>query len=222
MMPDRINYKSGRERMKEYHKIRSPFNRDSVTNKLVSGSWSRPEFEYLAETQWIATEKVDGTNVRVIWSEGKFSFAGKTDRAQFHVDLLTKLQETFNPLTSLFAEKFGEKQVCLYGEGYGAGIQKGGIYRKDKDFILFDVWIDGIWLERGNVEGIAEMVKIQAVPIIKKDSLIDIITFVQSEPTSTWGNFEMEGVVARPTVELLDRRGERIITKIKVKDFRNI
>jgi hypothetical protein len=29
-----------------------------------------------------------------------------------------------------------------------------------------------------------------------------------------------EGIVARPPVNLLNRRGERVITKIKIKDFR--
>ena len=29
----------------------------------------------------------------------------------------------------------------------------------------------------------------------------------------------MEGVVARPIIELKDRMGKRVITKIKVKDF---
>ncbi len=34
------------------------------------------------------------------------------------------------------------------------------------------------------------------------------------------GDFEAEGIVARPDVELLDRRGKRVITKIKAVDFR--
>lgn len=32
----------------------------------------------------------------------------------------------------------------------------------------------------------------------------------------------MEGVVARPTVEVKNRKGERIIVKIKVKDFKGL
>lgn len=36
---------------------------------------------------------------------------------------------------------------------------------------------------------------------------------------STWGDFQAEGIVARPSVELKNRAGERIITKIKCKDF---
>lgn len=40
-----------------------------------------------------------------------------------------------------------------------------------------------------------------------------------SKPKSTIGTADMEGVVARPVVEMKDRMGRRVITKIKVCDF---
>ena len=36
---------------------------------------------------------------------------------------------------------------------------------------------------------------------------------------STWGDFEAEGIVARPKTELMARNGSRLITKIKCRDF---
>jgi hypothetical protein len=57
--------------MKEYHKIQTIFKRD-MTNKaksLFEGRWTMPEFEYLANNTWVFTEKVDGTNIRVIFKE---------------------------------------------------------------------------------------------------------------------------------------------------------
>jgi hypothetical protein len=39
---------------------------------------------------------------------------------------------------------------------------------------------------------------------------------------SQWGDFIAEGIVARPQVELRDRAGHRIITKLKHKDFQNV
>lgn len=36
---------------------------------------------------------------------------------------------------------------------------------------------------------------------------------------SEWGNFFAEGIVAKPEVELFARNGQRIITKIKYKDW---
>lgn len=207
--------------MKEYNKIYSPFVRDEVTNKLKRGEWSRPEYGYLQEKKWIATEKIDGTNIRIMWDGSSVVIGGKTDSAQLPADLVKTLQEQFMTITQRqrFAEKFGTKQVCFYGEGYGAGIQKGGGYRADKGFILFDVMIDGCWLNIGNVLGIAETFGMTVVPTIMEGTLAELITFVESRPKSSFGDFEMEGVVARPEVVLLNNRGERLITKIKVKDF---
>ena len=39
---------------------------------------------------------------------------------------------------------------------------------------------------------------------------------------STFGDFISEGLVAKPTTGLLNRKGERIITKIKTRDFKDI
>ena len=207
--------------MKEYNKIYSPFIRDEVTNKLKKGEWSRPEFDYLQDKKWIGTEKIDGTNIRIMWNGKDVTIGGKTDAAQLPSDLVTVLQQQFMtlPQRQKFAEKFADKQVCFYGEGYGAGIQKGGAYRKDKAFILFDVMIDGCWLNIGNVKGIAESFGIDLVPTIIEGTLSELITYVESKPNSTFGDFVLEGIVARPEMVLLNNRGERLITKIKVKDF---
>ena len=51
--------------MELYHKIQSVFKRDPATNhkRFLMGEYSLPEFEYLANNEWVATEKIDGTNV---------------------------------------------------------------------------------------------------------------------------------------------------------------
>ena len=46
----------------------------------------------------------------------------------------------FLPLAANLGEVFPDGAAVLYGEGYGAKIQKGGgNYRADQDFVLFDV-----------------------------------------------------------------------------------
>lgn len=209
--------------MKEYPKIQSIFKRDEKTHKFIEGQWSLPEFEYLQDNLWDMTEKIDGTNIRVSWEvdgkgEFKLRFGGRTDNAQIPTFLLSRLQEQFDEFD--WASQF-PAGVTLYGEGYGAKIQKGGgnYIPNGVDFILFDVLIDGWWLRREDVNGIAEMLGIRTVPFIGEGTLSDAITGIKAGVPSSFGDFLAEGMVLKPKVELQNRAGNRIITKLKHKDF---
>ncbi len=143
--------------MNEYHKIQTVFKRDMERNgkTLLEGQWTLPEFEFLANNIWTWSEKVDGTNIRVMLQGGAITFGGKTDSAQIPAQLVARLNEMFLPLAEKMQETFG-CDACLYGEGYGAKIQKGGgNYRQDQDFVLFDVKVGDWWLQRANVEDVA-------------------------------------------------------------------
>jgi ATP-dependent RNA circularization protein (DNA/RNA ligase family) len=207
--------------MREYHKIDTVFKRDPDTKfkTLVIGDYSREEFGYLAGNDWVFTEKVDGTNIRVIVHDDAVSFGGKTDNAQLPAFLVRRLEELFMPQLAVLVETFPDGG-CLYGEGYGAKIQKGGAnYRADQDFVLFDVKVGEWWLQRETVQDIGAKFGINVVPIIGCGALKEMVAMVQCGFNSTWGEFVAEGVVARPAVELKGRDGKRIITKLKHRDF---
>ena len=204
--------------MKTYHKIQTIFKRDPETKfKTLLSEYSIPEFEYLKNNEWVFTEKVDGTNIRIIF-DGNISFGGKTDRAQIPSELVNNLNEKFLPKIEIF-ESFGSTEICLYGEGYGPKIQNGGKYRDNQDFVLFDVKIGEWWLQRIDIEDIGKQFEINVVPIIGCGTLKDMVDQVEKGFYSTWGNFIAEGIVARPSIELKTRSGNRIITKLKYKDF---
>ena len=210
--------------MKEYIKIETPFERDTDgTKKLIEGKFRNETIEYLKDNVWQFTEKIDGTNISIVWDGHTISFHGRTERAQIPPHLLKKLYELFGGDVNeeLFEQKFGEMPVILYGEGYGIGIQKGGDYRSDVSFILFDVYLpeSSLWLKRDSVEDIAKTFGIDTVPIIMEGTIEDAVEFVKTKPNSTIGTAKMEGLVGRPKIELKDRVGKRVIVKIKVKDF---
>lgn len=210
--------------MNIYHKIQTVFKRNPKTKfrTLLESEFALPEFEYLRENIWVFTEKVDGTNIRTIYNGiGQVRFGGKTDNAQIPAFLINKLEERFLSQTDKFVEKFGDAEVCLYGEGYGARIQKGGgNYRQDQDFVLFDIKIGNWWLQRKDVEDVANCFNLDIVPIIGEGNLHKMIELVREGFNSKWGDFKAEGIVARPKIELKARNGQRIITKLKYKDFR--
>lgn len=210
--------------MTEYTKIPAIFTRDTNgSKKLVEGSYCDEAVEFLKDNKWICTEKIDGTNIGVVWDGHRVSYQGRTETAQIPAHLMNKLLEFFGGDVNeqLFEQKFGEMPVVLFGEGYGPKIQSGGAYRSDVSFILFDVYLptQHLWLKRDAIEDIARYFGIDAVPVIMVGTLEEAVDFVKSKPKSTIGTANMEGLVCKPVVDMLDRRGRRIIVKVKVKDF---
>ena len=368
--------------MSEYHKIQSIFKRDMTSKRktLIEGDWTLPEFEYLAGNAWTFTEKVDGTNIRVVFKDSGVTFGGRTDDAQIPAKLVERLNERFLPLAAKLGEVFPDGAAVLYGEGYGAKIQKGGgNYRADQDFVLFDVLVfnavydtikscpehhallnatltdlislrgsvnpaitetlrkriqsgqqtssegrrstskpievqrhgrqqredatlkqssDSLlsntnksfqtrtacapfaaaaatesvaeetpsrsaltiamqpdrseacsvqsvtpqftkpseichgstqqgctckinkwWLQRADVGDVAQKLGLDMVPVIGEGTLHDAVAWAKRGIRSTWGDFEAEGIVARPKTELMTRAGQRLVAKIKCRDF---
>lgn len=210
--------------MREYHKIETVFNRSTDGDKrLIWGDYRNATVEYLADNIWQFTEKIDGTNIRIHWDGHNIEIGGRTDRAQIPKHLMDYLSATFlaPEVEELFEQTYGEKDVILFGEGYGAKIQNGGDYRSDVSFILFDVLIGDNWQSREWVEATAKMFGIDVVPIVLEGTIGDGIDYVMQHNNSTIGKAVMEGIVGRPKVEMKDRLGNRIIVKIKWKDFKN-
>ena len=206
-----------------YHKIPGLYKREEQKPfNLIEGVYREPELELLKDVMWTFTEKVDGTNIRVIWDGHTVVFGGRTDNAQIPSHLVTKLNELFmgTRMEQIFEQVFGESRAILFGEGYGAKIQKGGgNYSDSQEFVLFDVKVAGLYLSRENVEDVALKFTLEVVPIVLKGKLQDGVDLVKKGLDSQWGNFTAEGLVAKPSTDLFNRRGERILTKIKYEDF---
>lgn len=211
--------------MIEYPKIQTLYDRDPKTFKVMTDRVRLPEFNLIKS--WFITEKVDGTNIRVEWfaSEKRLVFGGRTDNAQMPTNLMVYLQETFKPET--FA--CFENDMILFGEGYGEKIQKGGgNYRKGVSFRLFDVLIGKWWLEPDSILDIANKLNIETVPDLgfittlpESKFELEVVTGSKSK-TAEWdggAGCQMEGIVARSCPLLFTRKGDRLIWKLKFKDF---
>jgi len=208
--------------MEKYHKIHTVYKRDPENNlkTLLEGEYTKPEFEYLQNNIWEWDEKIDGAGTRIILENEQLIIKGKQEKSQIQNSLYTKLETIFQPRLKLMIEVFKNNDICMYGEGFGNRIQKiGGKYRPDQGFILFDIKIGHWWLKRIDVIEIAKILNMDVVPKIGEGTLHGMIDYVESGFNSTFGDFIAEGIVARPKIELKARSGERIITKLKYKDF---
>lgn len=199
----------------QYHKIQSVFKRDPATKRFLMWNWTLDEFEYLADCPWIGTEKIDGTNIRIY----KDRIEGRTDSAQILGNLfkvLTSIQDDLR-ISSL------PDDIVLYGEGYGAKIQSGGNYIPNgNSFALFDVMISGNYQPRSSVEDIADKMNLAIAPLLGVKRLREWVKAIESgeyRKSVLHPSANNEGVVLRPSVEIRTRTGDRIITKLKFKDF---
>lgn len=221
--------------MNKYPKIETLFKRDEKFK--VTDEIRLPEFENIKK--WLITEKIDGTNIRIIYTpDDKLLIRGRTDKASIPTFLLEELQNIFTTeKVKAILNNPIEQGLCLYGEGYGAKIQKGGgNYNKGNSFRLFDVWIDGCWLEWDKVKETAEQLSIKTAPtlsvfssdialmnITEAVSLIKQKTF-KSEVAYKENNTDIlaEGIVARAYPTMLFRRGDPIKWKLKVRDYQKV
>lgn len=210
--------------MRNYHKIETLFKRDMKgTKKLIEGDFLNSTYEFLKDVPWQFTEKVDGTNIRIHWDSNEITFAGRLPNSSIPAPLQEHLDEIFGTeaMEQVFEQLFACKKVTLFGEGYGDKIQSKAKYEVPASFILFDVYFEDtdVWAKRSVVEDIAMALGVPVAPVVLEGTLGEGVAYVKSNPVSTLKNDYMEGVVARPMIELKDNNGNRIIAKIKARDF---
>jgi hypothetical protein len=207
---------------KLYPKIPGPLKRyteGEKRNQLIPGEWTSPELRALLNGEWIFTEKIDGTNIRIGWDGHEVAFGGRTNKAEIPKALNEHLVKTFTE--GIMEQTFNDSEVVLYGEGCGKGIQKAGIsYGEEQHFILFDVRIGHWWLQHDDVAEVAGKLGIPYAPTRLRGTIYDAINLVRA---GLYSNYEVgriaEGMVGVTATGLLSRSSHRIQVKIKSEDF---
>ena len=206
--------------MNEYRKIANVFKFDAKYQNIVD---LNEPFKSLENLTWVGTEKVDGTNIRIIWDGYKIEIKGRTDNAQFQGELYDTLSQMFltKEMEYVFEQIFENKEVVIYGEGYGPKIQAGGgLYSDKPKFIVFDINIDGHYLKRANVLDICEKLNLDVVPELFSGTIDEAKKFVSKHPSSTINEkHEMEGLVLELPLEIFDKNGNPLKCKVKYRDM---
>lgn len=222
----------------EYPKIDTLYDRDG--KYIIIGKLRRQEFGNIK--RWSITEKIHGMNTRTtLFDNGQVVYGGKTDDAIMPPELLEYLEKTFTPekMKAVFwlSNEPIPKSATIYGEGYGPEIKpESRVYRKDVSFRLFDCLVQSEtgnwWLERKDLEDIARKLGIKCVPIL---GVIDFLPVDSSQIEKIFldnrnrlvaieedGMVHMvpEGIVAKTDELLFNRKGERVMWKLKIKDFK--
>jgi len=184
----------------------------------------------------IITEKIHGTNVRFYYGNGGLYVGGrntiiynpqvgevKNDGYGFYNFISN------HPCLEIFHETGEYDNYTFYGEFHGPGIQKGIKYSEEKDLRIFDIrHPDGNFLNWEQVEYICNKLNLKIVPVFHKGKISDIGVLnsflnINSKCAIENGiNLEdniAEGIVIKPLIEMMDKRGDRIIVKYKSKKW---
>jgi hypothetical protein len=184
--------------------------------------------EFNAINLWRATEKIDGTNIRIecsqVYDSSKWliELKGRTEKAQINPRL-------FQYLHGYFTEERIDKQfpettnVTLYGEGHGDNIQNGQYYNEEPRFVLFDVLVNNKWwLGHNSMAQVANQLGIPHVPLLLTNVTKEQLeNYVKTIPMSVFAKEKhpLEGIVATAAPVMLFRDGTPIKFKLKIKDF---
>lgn len=216
----------------DYPKIETLYDRDEKTHK-VTGRYRLPEFAI--PSKWLVTEKIDGTNVRIVLhppgeQPGSVTYGGRTESAQMPVHLVNMLQArfTYEVVSAAFDP---DTRAIIYGEGYGPKIQKGSDYRSDVGFRVFDVVVFGQggrpwWLNFSDVVNVAHNIGADTVPVLAEGvslaeavGRVNLLSAVAREEKQSDTTLVQEGIVCRTDPLLFCRTGERLMWKLKVRDL---
>lgn len=169
-----------------------------------------------------ATEKIHGTSAHIKFkpNEKLTFFSGGSPHALF-VSLFNEEE-----LHDLFASKFTNSEVTIYGEAYGGSVQKmKDIYGEQMKFVAFEVKINNSWLNVPGAHDVTNNLGIEFVDYVRIPTTLEAIDAERDKPSvqamrNGMGNDKMrEGVVLRPLVEMTLNNGERIIAKHKRPEF---
>lgn len=215
-----------------YHHIEAPTIQDEeygkqfkkrkliVPAKGQDEAYRSPLLAYLAESPWVYSRKLDGENIRIQWDGEQVLWNGKSNSFQCSAEFTEYMNSTF--LEEIFEEKFGrDKVVTLFGEKMGPKTQGNELGLKKDTVVLYDVNIDGTWLSKMNMAEIAEYFGPNVWPVYlymlhgqAPTKLRELIEMCANGEFKEW-----EGIVATPLVEMRDQKGQRVIVKIKNRDY---
>ena len=147
-----------------------------------------------------------------------------TNKIQYYLN--TDESTPIEPKLGFVGVELEEVPVYIYGEYFGAGIQKCGprYIQNGNAFRVFDIKQQGWWTPKDVRDTMCKSLGLEAVPFLGIMTLKEIEDKVRNGFTTQFENAAdptmiEEGIVARPVIPLCDARGNRIIVKVKYCDY---
>ena len=148
----------------------------------------------------------------------------ETNKVQYYLE--ADGSALIEPKNGFVGVELEEVPVYIYGEYFGAGIQKCGsrYIQNGNDFLVFDIKQQGWWTPKDVRDALCKGLKLNTVPFLGVMTLKEIEDKVRAGFTTQFDRAAdptmlEEGIVARPIIPLCDGSGNRIIVKVKYCDY---
>jgi len=166
---------------------------------------------------WLVTEKMDGMSVILSANSENYGIHGRSPNTQFTPEQESFLHDQTSAAIGRLSKHilYDGKKVDIYAELVGPGVNGNSHNFKDLQLYVFDVRINDFWLDWTNTASVAQDADLVTVPVIYTMTLPEIVRLVRDTPQTEY----FEGIVARSDPYLYNNKGERLMFKLKAKDF---
>ena len=215
----------------EYPKLKNLHKRDPADNKVID-EFTDEIFspEQLGNAGWTWREKMDGTNLRIIWDGHRAEYRGRTDRAQFSDGQTMFLDEKIKSpaFEELLEQTFASTEAVLFGGLIGNKLQ-GNPHKIDGyEIRVYDAFVAGWWLlpasvdELANDLGLGSAEIICVAPIGNMHQVMKNIAAQSEFFEGEAGPFEyIEGIVGTAPGSVLGRNGSILRVKLKLENYKS-
>ena len=184
--------------------------------------------------RYIVTEKIDGSNFQIIFQKGKeVSFGSRNNELRvdseffdFQRAVLINCADHIEKLQKYVDDSCHIDEVNLYGELYGAGVQRRIQYSPEKHFLPFYAMVDGRPLSYSESRELLDEADVSSywwVPVVAPSLTLDEALALDVEsldtrvPQEMEGNRKIEGVVIEPLNNIYTLEHEDGVSRFKLK-----
>lgn len=185
-------------------------------------SYRRPEFAHI--DQWLWTEKLDGSNISIAASKFGTTWRGRTPNSQFNLEIVNHLNLRVEAWTGILDNVLNENKldsIEFFGEVFGPNIQNGQKYASTINTKFFDIRVDQrLWLDWNTCREYSRVLgyEMPAFGLVGTNALVDMVREGFPTKESRHGGWA-EGIVAKTPIPLYNNNNDRLIWKLKTKDF---
>ncbi len=170
-----------------------------------------------------AMEKIHGTSAHISYKNDMVGFFAGGSKHETFIALFDEmvLLHKFRELVPL------DFSVRIYGEAYGGKLMgMSATYGSALKFVAFEVQIGDLWLSVPKAEIFCRQLGLDFVHYRKIPTTLEAIDVerdadsVQAVKNGMGTGHKKEGIVLRPSIEVIKNNGERVIAKHKRDEFK--